>query len=104
MALSSVVIGDFDIVGVAIAPNEAKPPLVVDADAVLSAPIILQRLQMVAFGQPQIGKALCLVQLGQPSLSTPKEIRRKSLRAEALEDRGGSAILKRLDHRWLHSP
>jgi hypothetical protein len=44
------------------------------------------------------------VQLGQPFLSTPKEIRRESLRAEAREDSGGSAILKRLDHRWLQSP
>ena len=94
-----MVVGGLDVVGVAIAPDEAKPPLVVDADAVLSAPIILQRLQMVAFGQPQIGEGLGLVQLGQPLLSTPKEIRRESLRAEALEDSGGSAILKRFDHR-----
>jgi hypothetical protein len=93
-----MVVGDFDVVGVAIAPDEAKPPLVIDADAVLSAPIILQRLQMVALGQPQIGKALGLVQLGQPLLSTPKEIRRESLRAEALEDSSGSAISKCLDH------
>jgi hypothetical protein len=99
-----VIVGDFDVVGVAIAPNEAKPPLVVDADAVLSAPIILQRLQMVAFGQPQIGKGVGLVQLGQAFLSTPKKIRRESLRAEALEDSGGSAILKRPDHLWLRSP
>jgi hypothetical protein len=59
---------------------------------------------MVAFGQPQIGEALGLVQLDQPFLSTPKKIRREPLRAEALEDSGGAAILKRLDHRWLHSP
>ena len=94
-----MVVGGLDVVGVAIAPDEAKPPLVVDADAVLSAPIILQRLQMVAFGQPQIGEGLGLVQLGQPLLSTPKEIRRESLGEEPLEDSGGSAILKRLDHR-----
>ena len=41
---------------------------------------------MVAFGQPQIGKVLGLVQLGQPLLGTPKEIRRESLGAKALED------------------
>jgi hypothetical protein len=91
-----VVVGDFDVVGVAIAPNEAKPPLVIDADTVLSA---LQRLQMVALGQPQIGEALGLVQLRQPLLSTPKEIRRKPPRAEAQENSGGPAIMKRLDHR-----
>jgi hypothetical protein len=94
-----VVVGDLDIVGVAVAPNEAKPPLVIDADAVLSAPIIPQCLQTVAFRQSQIGKALGLVQLDQPFLSTPKKIRRESLGAEALENRGGSAIAKRLDHR-----
>ena len=94
----SVTAGDLDVVGVAIAPNEAKPPLVIDVDTVLSAPIILQRLEMVALGQPQIGEALGLVQLCQPLLSTPKEVRRKSLRPEALEDGGGPAISKRRDH------
>jgi hypothetical protein len=33
-----MVIDDLDAVGVAVAPHEADPPLVVDPDAVLTAP------------------------------------------------------------------
>lgn len=40
-----VVIDYLDVVGVAVAPHEAHPPLVVDADRVLARPVPLQGLQ-----------------------------------------------------------
>jgi hypothetical protein len=33
-----MVVDDLDIVGVTISPDKAEPPLVVDADAILSSP------------------------------------------------------------------
>ena len=43
-----MVIGDFDAVGAAIPPDEADPPLIVDADAVLAGTIAFQGFQPIA--------------------------------------------------------
>ena len=43
-----VIIGDFNIEGTALAPTEAEPPLVVDADAVLADTASPEGLQPVA--------------------------------------------------------
>src|ERR1041384_722929 len=42
---SSVVVDDFDLVRIVFTPDETYPPLVVDADRILSAPFAFQRLQ-----------------------------------------------------------
>ena len=38
-----------NIVGVSVAPHEAEPPLIVNPDAMLSFPVTVQGLQMVAW-------------------------------------------------------
>jgi len=45
---SSVIVRDFDLKGISIAPKEADPPLVVDPDAVLSLAAPLKFLQAIA--------------------------------------------------------
>jgi hypothetical protein len=40
-----VVVHDLDLEGVAVSPDKADAPLVVDANAVLPRPVVLQRLQ-----------------------------------------------------------
>jgi hypothetical protein len=50
----SVVIGDFDIMGVSVFPAEADPPLLVDADAELAVAISLQRFEPVGRWNPQV--------------------------------------------------
>jgi len=42
-----VVINEFNIMGTVIGPHKANPPLIVDADAVLSLTIGLQLLQSI---------------------------------------------------------
>jgi hypothetical protein len=42
-----MVIDNFNVVRIAITPDEAQPPLVIGADAVLSGPIPGQRVQVV---------------------------------------------------------
>src|ERR1700752_5476023 len=43
----SVVVDDFDLVRIVVTPNKANPPLIVDADRMLSAPVALQRFQAI---------------------------------------------------------
>jgi len=49
-----VVIDNLDVARVSLGPPEADPPLVVDADAVLSASISTEFLQTVPRRNPQI--------------------------------------------------
>ena len=44
-----VIIDDFDIVSVVVAPYEADPPLRVDPDAVLAGAITAQGLEAIAW-------------------------------------------------------
>ncbi len=53
MLRSLVVVHDFDLVGTIVVPHKADTPLVIDADAVLSFAVPLERFQMVAGGNPQ---------------------------------------------------
>ena len=43
-----MIIDDFDVIRLAVAPDKTQPPLIVNADAVLAEPITLQRLQVIA--------------------------------------------------------
>jgi hypothetical protein len=57
-----VVIDNLDFMGVAIAPLEADAPLVVDTDAVLAGPVAAQAFESVSRWDPEIVKALSVVQ------------------------------------------
>lgn len=62
----SVVIHDFDMVGVPFAPGKADPPAVVDPDTVLAGAAALQSLQPVAADGRQIGQTRGSGQPPQP--------------------------------------
>ncbi len=49
-----MVVHDLNVIRIAIAPDEAQPPLVVDPDAVLSDPIACESLQVIAWWLPEI--------------------------------------------------
>jgi hypothetical protein len=49
-----MVINNFKVERIAITPDEAQSPLVIDADAVLSGPVPGQRLQVVGRRLPEI--------------------------------------------------
>jgi len=44
-----VVIHDFKLIGVPLAPRKTNPPLVIDADAVLTLPIAFEAFQAVSW-------------------------------------------------------
>jgi hypothetical protein len=52
-----VIVHDFDFVRLAVLPGEADPPLIVDPNAVLAAPVSLQHLKTVARRDPEILEA-----------------------------------------------
>jgi hypothetical protein len=49
-----MIIRDFHAVGIAVLPHEADPPLIVDADAILTFAITLQLLQSIPGWYPQV--------------------------------------------------
>lgn len=59
---TSVVISNFDFVRIAVAPNKTEPPLIVNADAVLSVTVAAQRFQPIARERRQVLKLLSGVQ------------------------------------------
>jgi hypothetical protein len=53
---SLVVVGDFNVVRMLIAPCEADPILIVDSDAVLPITVALQRFEPIPWQNPEVLK------------------------------------------------
>ncbi len=71
-----MIVGDFNLVCVAVAPYEADPILIVDPDAVLPCAVTLERLQAITGKKSKIGKPLGGMNLDQfplNDLSEPME-------------------------------
>ncbi len=54
-----MVVGDFDVEGVTIAPTKTNPKLFIDSNAELTRPIALQRLQTVTGRNSEIVQSAC---------------------------------------------
>jgi hypothetical protein len=63
-----MIVPDLDVIGVAIFPFQANPPLIVDANAALSNPIATQRLEAVTRQIPSILQAGGVVENLQSAL------------------------------------
>lgn len=57
-----MIVGDLDVVRVAVAPPKADAPLIVDANAVLPDAIATEFFQSIAGGYPQVGQLLSGIQ------------------------------------------
>jgi hypothetical protein len=93
-----VVVHHFDLLSVAVLPNEADPILVVDPDAVLTTSISTESLEVVAGERAQVVKPVRRVQLHQLALSDPGDAP-EAPRRLALEQRLGISAPERPDHR-----
>ncbi len=78
-----MVIGYLYVVGIAVNPPEAQPPLVVDANAVLAGPGSGQLFQPVARGYSQIQYSHGRIQHYQLSLSCTLDVQRKPARPDS---------------------
>ncbi len=60
-----MIVGDFHLVGIAITPLEADPPLIIDSNTVLSLPVSPECFQPVSWRGSEISKFRSRVQLPQ---------------------------------------
>ncbi len=68
-----MVIFDFNVVRIAIAPHEADAPLIVDANAALSLSVAFERLQLITGGRREVTEFCRDVQLPKFPLCHPLE-------------------------------
>lgn len=57
-----MVVDEFDVVGVAITPNETNAPLLIYPDAVLTVPVTVEAFQPIARQLCQILYGICRMQ------------------------------------------
>jgi hypothetical protein len=92
-----VVVHHFDLVSVAVLPDEADPILIVDPDAVLPTPISTESLEVIARERAQIVESLRRMQLHELALSDAGNAPTPARRI-AMEERLGVSIPERPDH------
>src|SRR5271170_3906570 len=73
----SVVIGDLDLIGIAVSPSKAHAELIVDPNAVLTFAVVAQRLQPVTGRNSQILQSSGRVKHGQLLLRGISQIGRR---------------------------
>lgn len=89
-------VDDLDAFGVVLGPDEAQPPLFVDADTVLSFSIAFERFEPVTGRNSQVIKSGGPVQLRQLSKRRAFNIH-PALHPQAVEERLGVVALEALD-------
>jgi hypothetical protein len=80
-----MIVYDFNIVSVPLAPTEADTPLVIDPNAVLSLPVSSQFLKAISWRDKKIIQLLCRIQQEQFPLSDAPQIRREFLHGLAVK-------------------
>src|SRR6185295_14899808 len=96
---SSVVVDDFDLVCIAFTPHEAYPPLIIDADRILSAPLAFQRFQPIGRRRPQIVALARIVQQTKLAQCRRLNVRRQPAALLARPNRRGRVVTETDDHR-----
>jgi hypothetical protein len=93
-----MVIDDFDIPGLAVAPYEAEPPLIVDADAVLAVPHAAQRFEAIAGRDSKIIQLLRRIERLGLSPRTLLDLVGQAPDRMAGKQSRGALVSKALDH------
>jgi len=96
-----VVIDDFDIVSVAALPLEADSPLIIDSDAVLPFPVVLQLFEAIARRDSEVIETDGSVDLKEFSQGHPVDFRRQFFRAAPIENRFRFPASEAENHRGL---
>jgi hypothetical protein len=93
-----VVLNDLHLVCITVVPAKADAPLIVHANAVLSSPVSLQRLQTVAWRYPKILQAFGRVELNELAEYDPVKLGRKAPAGLAGKETLTLAVGKAPDH------
>lgn len=99
-----MIVHDFHIVRVALAPAKADAPLVVDPDAVLALAITFQRFQSVCRGNPQVFERRRAVEHAQLAARHILNIRRQASGLRSRPDQLGFLVGKASDHELTITP
>ena len=93
-----MIVGDFDVQGIAVSPAEADPPLIVDPDAVLTPPIPGQLFKAISGRNSQIGQSIGGVKHEELLQSRAVDVLRELSRAFTLEDPFGLWVFEAPNH------
>ena len=94
-----VIVGDLDVVRVAVLPPEADAPLIVDANTVLPGAIPFQLLQAISGRDAEVLELLCGVHEAELPEQRTLEVGREAADTLALKQALGVPIGEALDHR-----
>src|SRR5260370_33582949 len=98
-----MIIDDFNVVCIRVAPRKTDAVLIVDANTILSATSTFQRLKTIPRKDRQITELICGVQLFELPLSYSLNLL-KSTTAQAIEYCLGFFVSKRTDHNSILKP
>jgi len=93
-----MIIDEFNLVGVAVPPNKAYAPLVVDPDAVLAEAVVSERFQHVARRYGQGFQPGCGVNLQELPKRGPLGLGTEPLGGPTPENLLGVSIAEAFDH------
>lgn len=93
-----MIVRDLDLKGIVCAPNEAYPPLVIDADRMLPGAIPFQPFQTIPRRGTQILECAGVVQHPEFPQRRALDLLRELLREKTLIDSLGFLVLEGLDH------
>jgi hypothetical protein len=93
-----MIVDDLEVICVAISPNEANPPLIVDPDAVLALPIRSKVLQPIARWCPEITEASGVLDLHELSVCHLDDVVRDPLDKAPLPGGLSRSVPERFNH------
>jgi hypothetical protein len=93
-----VIVGDLDIVGIAIHETKANPPLVVYADGELSGAITAQTVETIASRNLEVVHPYGQIQVLELANRAPRNGRRQLSRSSRLVQLLRVPVRERLDH------
>jgi hypothetical protein len=93
-----MVVAEFDMIRIAVFPDEAYAPLIVDTDRMLAGPAALQGVKTIAWRNPQIIKAYRSVECHQLPSCPLNDIRREMAGIASQEKAFSLLVAKANDH------
>ena len=93
-----MVIADFDTFRIAVVPDEADAPLLVDADAPLTVPVPFQPFQVVGWRNLQVTQMAGVVEHTQFPAGDRLHLNRKKAAGNAIENSLSNVVVERNNH------
>src|SRR5262245_29561100 len=96
---NSMIVDDLDFVRIVLAPDEANPPLLIDADRILTFPVSFESFQPIGWRHTQVFEPLRVVEKTQLSKRRVLNVRRQLATAMAGPNDRRLVAAKADDHR-----